>query len=259
VSAGTARALRIGLIGLGNIGGLVVECARRLAAPPSIVGALVRNVERTGAPVPLLGTVEALLAAAPDVVIECAGQPALQAHGAAVLASGCDLVPSSIGLFADDGILDRFRAAARTGGGRLGLPSGAVAGIDGLLGARALGLESVRYRFVMSPAAWGHPVEDGERVVVYRGPARTAARNYPRHANVTATIALAGVGFERTQVELVVDRSATGNHHEIEARGFFGELVVSVAGQRIAQSTPSSRLVAGALLTAAIDGCPHLV
>jgi len=254
-----ARAARIGLIGLGNIGGLVVESARRLAVPPTIVGALVRDTARADASVPLFGEPARLLAAAPDVVIECAGQSALETLGVRVLAAGCHLVPSSVGLFADETILDRFRAAAREGGGRMGLSSGAVAGVDALLGARALGLETVRYRFVMSPAAWGHQVDDQQRVVVYRGTAREAARRYPRHANVTATIAIAGVGFDRTEVELVVDRSAAENHHEIEARGFFGELSVNVAGRRIAVSTPSSRLVAGALLTAAVDGCPDLI
>lgn len=257
---GASPSLRIGLVGLGNIGGLLVEAAQRLASPPTIVGALVRDPQRPHPPVPLFAHLDALLDARPDVVIECAGQPALRACGERVLAAACDLVPSSTGLFTDDAMLERFRAAARAGGSRMGMSSGAVAGIDALLAARCLGLDSVRYRFVMSPAAWGHAVvEDVERQVVYRGTAREAARRYPRHANVTATVALAGIGFERTEVELVVDRAVTTNHHEIEATGFFGELSVHVVGRRIGTTSPSSRLVAGALLAAAAEGCPFLV
>jgi aspartate dehydrogenase len=76
---------------------------------------------------------------------------------------------------------------------------------------------------------------------------------------VTATIALAGVGFERTEVELVVDPEAVDNRHEIAASGFFGTFAVTVQGRRISPSSPSSRLVAGSLLSAAVSGAPALI
>jgi aspartate dehydrogenase len=253
--------VRLGLIGLGSIGGTVAELAARLPGRVQIVGALVSagGKPRAATAPRCVTRLADLLALSPEVVIECAGQPALREHGAAVLAAGVDLVPSSVGLFADDVALEIFRDAARSGASRIRLSSGAVAGVDGLLGARALGLDSVRYRFVMSPSAWGHGTGQGalagdtacERVM-FRGSAREAALQFPRHANVTATIALAGVGFERTEVELVVDTTATDNRHEIHASGFFGKLSVVVQGKRISQSSPSSRLVAGSLFSAAL-------
>ncbi len=172
-----------------------------------------------------------------------------------------------MGAFADDEVLALFVDAARVGSSHIRLGSGAVAGIDGLLGARRLGLDSVRYRFVMSPVAWGHAIEPSaptvvdapRRRVVFRGTAREAARRYPRHANVTATIALAGVGFEATEVELVVDMDAADNRHEIEAAGVFGSFSVGVTGRRISESAPSSRLVAGSLLAAALNRAPVLI
>jgi len=208
-----------------------------------------------------------LLQARPDVVIECAGQAALRDYGPAVLRAGIDLVPASVGLLADDAVLDAFGEASRAGGGHLRLASGAVAGIDAIIAARRLGLDTVRYRFVMSPAAWGHAADEAERIagatasqhVAYRGNAREAALRFSKHANVTATIALAGVGFERTEVEIVVDTQAVANRHEIEARGEFGELSIAVQGRRISESSPSSRLVAGSLFSAAVgSGCATL-
>jgi aspartate dehydrogenase len=254
--------MRIGLIGLGAIGGAIVEAAAGSGA--TLVGAVVAasgRVRPPGSP-PCVASIAELLDLGPEVVIECAGQAALRDMGCAVLDRGIDLVPASIGLFSQDDVLRRFRAAAAAGKARIRLPSGAVAGIDGLLAARRLALDTVRYRFVMSPGAWGHAVEPpkdgGTRTVVYAGSAREAATRYPKHANVTATIALAGTGFERTTVELVVDAQATHNRHEIEAAGSFGTLSIAVVGRRISESSPSSRLVAGSLLAAALSGAPLL-
>jgi aspartate dehydrogenase len=259
---------RIGLIGLGSIGQLVVQAAAGLAEEVGIVAALVNTRGRSrpaGSP-PCVTTLPELLAARPDVVIECAGHAALALHGPGVLRAGCDLVPASMGLFADASALASFRDAARVGESQIRIPSGAVAGIDAVLGARCLGLDSVRYRFVMSPAAWQHPVIEGSSItgrsptesIVYQGRAAEAARKYPRHANVTATIALAGCGLERTEVEFVVDSATVRNRHEIEAVGYFGKLSVVVEGQRISEASPSSRLVAGSLLAAAVSGAPCL-
>lgn len=250
---------RIALIGAGSIGRLLIDAASRLSPELRIVGALVRNPDRGTVAVPLFSDVRDLLEAEPDVVIECAGANALETYGPSVLRSGADLIACSAGIFANDAILDDFRTAARDGGSRLRLSSGAVAGVDGLLAAKMLGLDTVRYRFAMSPAAWDHDLEDAPRVVVYRGDARDAARRFPRHANVTATIALAGVGFDRTEVEIVVDRDRTSNLHEVEASGFFGQFSVKVAGLRIGSSTPSSRLVAGALLASATAGYAYTI
>jgi len=80
----------------------------------------------------------------------------------------------------------------------------------------------VSYRGIKPPAAWSGTLADklmdldhlSEETVIFSGSAREAASNYPKNANVAATIALAGAGFEATQTELVADPKATGNIHE---------------------------------------------
>src|SRR5262249_13696957 len=70
-----------------------------------------------------------------------------------------------------------------------------------------------------------------EPAVLYQGTAGEAALLYPQNANVAAAVALAGLGFEATQVELVADPGAQGNIHEIEAEGAAGRLALALPGK----------------------------
>ncbi|WP_323778912.1 aspartate dehydrogenase [Leisingera sp.] len=169
-------------------------------------------------------SVPALLEARPDLLIECAGHAVVKAHLPEVLRSGVDTILVSIGALADDRLHADLRAAAREGDARLILPAGAVGGIDLLSALGAAGGLEVTYRGIKPPKAWtGTPAEEsldldhlGERAIFFTGNAREAATAYPKNANVAATLALAGAGFEATRVELVADPAASGNMHEYE-------------------------------------------
>lgn len=239
---------RIALIGFGAIGQVV-------ASEVEVAGVLVREryVESTRRALPgvaVVASVEDLLETGPDLVVECAGQPAVREYGEAVLAGGTDLMVISTGAFGDQGFLDRMCGAARGAGRRILLPAGATAGLDGLLALREGGLDSVRYTSSKPPHAWlGTPAEQAfwldalsEPTVIHSGPAHEAARLYPKNANLAVTIALAGLGLERTQVDLVADPRLTGNVGRIEASGRLGTLTVEMAG-RAAPDNPKTSLV----------------
>lgn len=248
--------IRAALIGYGAIAGSVVRTLPRHAGGRvAIVGVLARPGREDAArarlgDVPVVARLDDLLATAPDIVVECAGHGALAAHGAAVLAAGRDLMVVSSGALADDALADRLRAAARAA--RMLIPAGAVGGIDALAAMRLVGLDSVRYRSIKPPAAWrGTPAEqavDLDRIaaptVAYRGPARDAARLYPKNANVAATIALAGIGFERTEVEVVADPGAHHNIHELEAAGASGTLSLRLVNLPSPDNPKTSALTA---------------
>ena len=245
------------MIGCGAIGGAVVEALAALPAPrPELVAVLTRTPRPALPPGVSVTSLDALLAARPDVVMECAGQAALLEHAPAILGAGLDLIASSIGALADEGFADRL--AAIGGPGRLVVASGAVAALDGLAAARLIGIETVLYRQIAPVTSWrGHPlappaIEQPGTQRVFAGTAREAARLFPKNANVTASVALAGIGFERTRVELVSDSAATTTRHEIAAEGAFGTLRLEISARPVAPGVRSSRLVAGSLLHAAL-------
>lgn len=198
------------------------------------------------------------LTAEPSVIAECAGHEAVAQHGEAVLRRNIDLIVASVGALADRPLHDTLVRAAKDGGGRLILPAGAVAGIDALTAARAGGLSKVRYSSRKPPKSWkntpAEKIADLDRVsaptILYSGAADEAARLYPQNANVAATIALAGVGFDATEVQLIADPDAAGNIHNIHAEGTFGAFDIEMRGKPLASNPKTSMLAALSVIRA---------
>ncbi len=187
-----------------------------------------------------------------DLVADCSGHSGLAAHGAAILSAGIDLITISTGALCDEEVASDLADAARAGNSRLKLLSGAIGGID-LLSAGNVGkLESVKYTGRKPPKGWlGSPAEqncDLEKLEApathFSGTARQAAMLYPKNANVAATVGLAGLGLDETQVELIADPDIAKNTHEIHAVGTFGKLHLKVEAEPLAENPKSSALAA---------------
>ena len=248
----------VGLIGCGGIAQDVLAALRASPANGvSVVGALARPGRGEAAraklcEIDVVESLDDLLARSPALVAEVAGQSAVIEHGDAVLRSGVDCLVISVGALADPALLARLRSAAQDGNSRILLPAGAIGGIDAIAAMRVAGLTSVRYRSRKPPAAWrGSPAEilvdlDGltRRTVLYKGTAGEAALLYPQNANVAAAVALAGLGFDATEVELVADPDAPGNIHEIEAEGEAGRFAIQLQGKASRTNPKTSALAA---------------
>ena len=137
---------------------------------------------------------------------------------------------ASVGALARPDVLETWLPPGASA--RLIIPAGATAGLDGLAAHRLAELKRVVFTSTKPPRAWrGRPAEDaldldaiGNSTLLFEGNAREAALAYPKNANVAATVALAGIGFEDTRVRLVADPAAEGNTGLLEVESAIGQL-----------------------------------
>jgi len=161
-----------------------------------------------------------------DVVFEGASQKAVDEYAEKVLNSGKDMIIMSVGSLFDDDFRLKLEKLARKNKCKIYLPSGAVCGIDGILSASIEELDEVTLVTTKPPEAIGKKFD--RRTVVFEGTAREAVKKFPKNINVAANLSIAGIGFDKTKVEIVIDPVATRNSHKILAHGKFGRLRAEV-------------------------------
>jgi aspartate dehydrogenase len=140
----------------------------------------------------------------------------------------------------------------------LHLASGAIGALDCLRAARIGRLQDVTYIGRKPPQSWkGSPAEtrldldnltDGAKTH-FEGSARDAATQYPKNANVAAAVALAGIGFDATQVKLIADPDVSENIHEVRATGDFGSFYFEIKGHSLPDNPRSSALAAMSIVS----------
>ncbi|WP_062763334.1 aspartate dehydrogenase [Falsirhodobacter sp. alg1] len=185
-----------------------------------------------------------------DFVLECAGHEALHSLGPQVLLRGVDLGILSVGALSDMALERGLKDAATKGGAQATLLPGAIGGIDALAAAGSVGLDHVIYTGTKAPRSWrGTPAEDrfdldrlGCATEIFAGSAREAARLFPKNANVVATVALAGLGFDDTQVRLIADPAVTRNTHRIQATGPLLDLDLTTTAGTLPDNPKTSAL-----------------
>ncbi len=186
-------------------------------------------------------------------MVDCAGHDALRTLGPGILQRGIDLTTVSLGALADDTLHKTLLQAAKDGDSRLHLASGAIGSLDCLQAARVGGLDSVTYVGRKPPSSWAGSAAEKKlalgdlkkgAVTHFNGSARDAALEYPKNANVAAAVALAGIGFDKTRVQLIADADISENIHEIQANGTFGRYSFTVSGRALPDNPKSSALAA---------------
>jgi aspartate dehydrogenase len=257
--------MRALLIGYGAIGRLVFA---QLAGEPMM--RITHILERTSRKEALQRSIGravnviselAELTDPPDCAIECAGHSAVLEYVVPLLRRGVDVALVSVGALAEPEVPEKLEAAAREGGAQLTLSSGAIGGIDAIASARVGGLDRVIYTGRKPPVGWlGTPAEKAfdlralaSPAVIFEGNAREAARLYPKNANVAATVSIAGLGLDQTQVTLIADPSVARNIHQVTAHGAFGELNITLSGNPLADNPKTSSLAAFSAVRALRD------
>ncbi|AZO80345.1 MULTISPECIES: aspartate dehydrogenase [unclassified Bosea (in: a-proteobacteria)] len=191
-----------------------------------------------------------------DLVVEAAGRDAVSAWGEAALRSAPAFAIASASALTDTALLERLMATAEACGSQLILPPGALAGVDAIAAASALPLDEVVHSIVKPPAAWrGTPAEEMVALdtltvpaTFFSGSAREAAIRFPQNANVAVISALAGIGLDRTRIELVADPGIAANCHRLSVSGAFGRLDVTIENRPLAGNPKSSEMAALSLV-----------
>lgn len=152
-----------------------------------------------------------------DLVIEAAVSKVVVEVAPMVL-QYADFLAFSTTAFAEAGFEEKVAGICQQYNHAFHVPHGAILGLDGIFDGKKV-LEKVTITTTKKPANLGR--EDKERTILYEGPTRGACKAYPRNVNVHASIAIAGLGFDKTISKIVSDPNAAGNTHhiEIEAEG----------------------------------------
>jgi len=163
------------------------------------------------------------LADAADIVVECAPSKLVRSIVAPVVARGKTAVVLSVGaLLGNEDLIE----LAKAHGGQIVVPTGALIGLDAMTAAAEGTIHSVRMvtrKPIEGLLGAPHLVENNieiegitEPLRIFEGTAREAAKGFPANLNVAVALSLAGIGPDRTRVEIWADPTVTRNTHRIE-------------------------------------------
>ncbi len=153
-----------------------------------------------------------------DLVVEAAIPQVVRELGPRILKNS-DLLIFSLTSLADDDFCQELEMTAKTSGTRIYVPHGAILGLDGIHDGREV-LQTVQITTTKNPKSLGLPDEGITRpTVVYEGSTRGACERFSRNVNVHASLALAGLGFDKTRSKIVADPGTNSMAHVIEVTG----------------------------------------
>ena len=260
-STGPAPDLRVAIVGLGAIGRKVAQALDQGIAGLALVAVSAQKPEKhrgwlaglTKPPAVL--PIEALVDVA-DIVVECAPGKLVRSIVAPFVASGKIAVVVSVGALLDNEDLIEL---ARRNGGQIVVPTGALIGLDAVTAAAVGTIHSVRMvtrkpplGLAGAPYIVEHNIDiEGitEPFRVFEGTARDAAKGFPANLNVAVALSLAGIGPDRTTLEIWADPTVTRNTHRVEVESDSARFSMSI------ENIPSENPKTGMITALSVIAC----
>ena len=186
-----------------------------------------------------------------NIVVEAASQNAVRDDGLSILQNKRDFMIMSVGALLDESIYDILYDACDHFKKTIYLPSGAIAGLDGLKSIKGE-LESVSITTTKHPRSLkGAKFFETSKInldsinsstVIFEGTARDAVSLFPANINVAALVSLSGIGSDKTSVKIIADPNTDKNTHHIEATGKSGKMTFTIENIPDPQNPKTSRL-----------------
>lgn len=216
---------RVGFLGCGKIGSRMLEDLLKAGEHQIsfVQDPFYRKEQEFSFPV--VKTQDKELLQQTDLVIETATADVLKETMEGIL-QHCDVMVFSVTAFSDAAFYQQVQEWIQKYNRKVYLPHGAILGVDGIADGKEL-ITSVTIETIKSPQSLGRV--DKETAIVYEGTTRGACQAYPRNVNVHATVALAGIGFDKTRSTIISDPSVSTNTHKIiiDGEGIHFELLIS--------------------------------
>ncbi len=252
---------KVGIIGCGGIGTVLAQNLEKrfpqlkLAAICDNDLAKTKRLLETLSLKPKVSTLAALVKDV-DIIVECANQAAVSK-----VLKECVRWKNKNVIFLSVGALlyeEKLIIKAQSKGLNIFVPSGAIGGIDAIKAAKQEHIDKVILvtskppkSFANAPYIVNKKIDLEKikvRTVIFEGNALEAAKAFPANINVAATLSLAGIGPENTQVKIIADPSLFINVHEITLEGRFGRMVCRTENLPSAANPKTSALAADSAL-----------
>ena len=255
--------VRIGLVGCGTIGSRLARALQRHYSAYARITAL-HDVDRNRAcalqqqlhPAPPIVSLPRLIRTS-QLVIEAASAEAARNIVRRALQARKDVFVMSVGGLLPD---QRWRALARRVGRKVYVPSGALAGLDGV---KAMAVGHIRRMSLTTRkpprALAGAPGLHRTRLhlarltrpaVVFDGSPAGVVRAFPQNTNVAAALTLAGGDAKtRRRIRVIADPAIRRNIHELEVESDCGRIQCRIESRPSANPKTSELAVRSAVAT----------
>ena len=253
--------LRVAVAGLGSIGARVVEALDQGIDGLVLTAVAAQHPDKHRKRLASLKSAPAILpidalADAADMVIECAPSHLLKSIVAPFVGRGKTAVVLSAGALLEHEDLIEL---AQEKGGQIVVPTGALIGLDAVTAAAVGKIHSVRMvtrKPIRGLAGAPYIVENNidierlaEPLKIFDGTARAAAKGFPANLNVAVALSLAGIGPDRTMLEIWADPTVTRNTHRIEVDSDSARFSMSI------ENIPSENPRTGRITALSVIAC----
>jgi len=250
------QVLRVAIGGYGAIGRSIAAHLDKGIAGLKLVAVSAKNIEKTqehvktlSQSVPVVTLNE--LAGLADVVVECAPAAVFDDIAEPAIDAARIFVPLSVGALLSRSAL--IEKAEKTGA-RIIVPTGALIGLDAVRAAAEGDIHSVKLVTRKPPqglAGAPYLIEHNislngltEPLRVFEGTAREGTKGFPANVNVAAALSLAGIGPDKTRIEIWADPSVDRNIQHVEVEADSARFEMTIENIPSAENPRSGRITA---------------